>query len=913
MAEELIIDINLDDTKINETLNKISEDAQKTAKELESTFTQSINDNVDRLSESIEKASKQQDILTTVVKTSTGVITGFSFAIDRLGEQLATVFGGVTARLAGFNKGIFGLTFGLAAAGASFDILTETLKESDNEFLRFGATLTKIAGFITGGLAFALTLGITKLGEFGFAAGNRLVKNFEEAADSFIQAEREILLFNKTIDAFNVATNNAIGETAAWTSQIRQLSDELNISQVQLRKASREIVSVGSRLGLQEKQLLQLNRVVAEYAKLQGKDVFDASVAFVSALNGQSQAVTSFGVKLTEASNQQFLLKQGLDENFRSLTDAQKVQIRFNNLLSQYSTVAGLAQSASDTLAEQTNKLRINQERLNRALGEGAAIIENNNLIAFLFNTVLNGVSESVLTLLGFVGALGSRFLQVGGFLLSFSFQIIAVTKAIQLLNLALQTNIAQGLLLVRLPLLNQSLLTLISTLAGTSVAIKSVGDIIRAFALIVLNSFKQLPRVLFTFGRTLALLLLPLTPLIAKFALITAVISAFVKAVKIIEQETSLFSESLTILAEAFGFDDKINTITSLFSKLTDVIFTLSRKAVGSLVVGFASVFDLFTKIATSGIGKRIFGDTATRIQGLNSRLQSLSDRLIVAGLDFGNFGRAIAASSSNGAEALKKLEERLAAVLKQIDEATAATPQAQLAVLRETFADQQQILQEALNARLLTTDQFQKASLALTEQFKKEEERLLLESGDRQALIAKSVGENLSQLLTAGVSQGVSALGAALVKGENAFQAFGKTVLGILGDVLINIGTAIVTAGIAIDALRASLTAFFGGFAIAGGLALIALGGALKAISGGAGSIGTVGGPPGATPGAAPVPETNEPEFADTNDLERTTAVTVNVEGTIFDPIDTGRQIADLLNDAFNAGASTVQVNTA
>jgi hypothetical protein len=889
LADEnnLIITVNLDDTGVNKTLKELGKNGQETAKELEQAFKENINENVEKLSESIRDASKSQDVFQKVLKSSTATIVGFAAFVGNFGDELSKIFGGLTARIGGFNKGVFGLTFALSAAGASFDILTEVLKESNNQFVRSLATFTKIAGFIAGGFSFGLTLLITKIGDLTFEVGSRLVRAFDNAAQAFVETEKQTRLLAATVDAFNRALDGAVGSNELFTKQIQTLSKELNITQNDLRESAREIISVGTRLGLTSDQLLELNRIVAEYAKLQGKDVVQTSVAFVSALNGQSQAVTAYGVKLNEASNQQFLLKKEIDKNFKSLTESSKVQVRYNNLIDQFATVSGIASSTSDTLAEQQERLRVNQEALATAFGRGASAIEQNNLVAFGLNKILETVNEEILAFTGFVGSLGARVLQITGFLLSFSFQIIAVTKAIKLLNIALNTNIAQALLVTNLPLLNQSLLAVIQNLAGASVQIRSFGDILRAVALIATTSLKRLPVILLNIARGASVALIPFLPLIAKLTILVGVFSSLSKAFRIIQRETQFFTKALNLLSDAFGFGEKVNFVTQVFRNLGETIARVSRIIVGGLIFALAELFNILNKIAQSKIGKTVLGPLSSGINDLNNDLQGLSKRLVAANFDFAKFGSAALASG----EGPKKLKKDLVEVKKELELTGQAFNKSTLqtfATLGGTFSGFAEL---TFNAFRLFSENINKVN-----EFSKEELQQL----------ANVIGGTFAR----GVTNSIASVTKALASGQNAFEALGKSVLNLIGDLAISIGQFTIATGVA----KLALESLPGGATIAAGVGLVALGTLLKTLSGNSFVGGGVQGGFNQNPNGinnSPFPQIDQVQPG--SELERQTAVTVNVEGTVLDPVGVGQQISEILDEAFNAGASTIQVNSA
>lgn len=185
------------------------------------------------------------------------------------------------------------------------------------------------------------------------------------------------------------------------------------------------------------------------------------------------------------------------------------------------------------------------------------------------------------------------------------------------------------------------------------------------------------------------------------------------------------------------------------------------------------------------------------------------------------------------------------------------------------------------------------------------------------RVALTSEAFKAQLQQKLNSaftsfrdGVASSFAAIGAALVKGENAFAAFGKAILGVFGDLAIQVGSFYFLLGLANLFLNPAAAAT----QIAGGLALIVLGGALKALAGGAGGAGggtpstsSGGGVAAAGGGGQADPNAEATSFNDTQRGEVGTKVNVNVQGNVFDRRETGLQIADAINEAFGSNGVT------
>jgi len=146
-------------------------------------------------------------------------------------------------------------------------------------------------------------------------------------------------------------------------------------------------------------------------------------------------------------------------------------------------------------------------------------------------------------------------------------------------------------------------------------------------------------------------------------------------------------------------------------------------------------------------------------------------------------------------------------------------------------------------------------------------------------------------------------AALGKALAKGENGFKAFAGAILAGFAQVAIQLGTQFLLTGLAYKFSGIPTLEKKAAPLIAAGAALATFGGALSALGGGGGGEG--GGGDAATPVTG---------FADDEEIgedlveEKITKVAINVEGTVLDPQTVGNQIAQILNDTFEAGGTRV-----
>lgn len=171
-------------------------------------------------------------------------------------------------------------------------------------------------------------------------------------------------------------------------------------------------------------------------------------------------------------------------------------------------------------------------------------------------------------------------------------------------------------------------------------------------------------------------------------------------------------------------------------------------------------------------------------------------------------------------------------------------------------------------------------------------------------------NLGKQVGNTFVSGFSNAFASVGKAIVKGEDAFSAFGSAILQMLGAVAIQMGQFYIAAGIAAMFLNPGSGI---GMIVAGG-ALSVLGGVLQALGGGSG-----GAPSAASSGVGasqPLGETDTSSFMNemTQDQERISpnaGVQVVIQGNVLDRRETGLAIAEIINETFNTNGVTITAN--
>jgi len=390
-------------------------------------------------------------------------------------------------------------------------------------------------------------------------------------------------------------------------------------------------------------------------------------------------------------------------------------------------------------------------------------------------------------------------------------------------------------------------------------------------------------------------------------------------------EAEVNTYSGAVTQLSNAFG--DTLEAIGRFVIKSPAV-----RTAINLLKDGFVAATTAADNFAislrqenTSEVKKRIT-QLVVEINDLEERLKSTSktDNSFRVGLSgSSNASAQLTKRLAQSREELKKLEERLksnlsterearieteknvAAQKAKADAAALATKQEEIRKkvanvgltqeqqLKNQFREQEKILQQAFNEGVITDEQiFQERMLELKRQYNEKVKEINKQQETEAQRNAKSISQTLNSGLASGLSSGLQAIGRNIGEGKKAFADFGKTILGIVGDLSIQLGNAFIAIGIAKQKLEIAAP---GAAIIAAGAGLVVIGSILKAFASKSGAGGETSGGGGIATSSpsfgsepAPAEERVEPQAV----------ANITVQGDILDSEDTATRLAELIS---------------
>lgn len=224
-----------------------------------------------------------------------------------------------------------------------------------------------------------------------------------------------------------------------------------------------------------------------------------------------------------------------------------------------------------------------------------------------------------------------------------------------------------------------------------------------------------------------------------------------------------------------------------------------------------------------------------------------------------------------------------------------------------KPVVADAAEQLKNAGKPPIQDLTQFIKDGFTDAFRFVEEDENGVKRFTDRFEAEMKGRATNAVMAFRNGFVGAFSSIGQALAKGENGFAAFGKAILGLFGDLAIQLGQFYFLLGLGNLFLNPSAAAQ----QIAAGIGLQILGGFLKGLAGGGGGSSQASAGAGGAAASGGSLETAVDDVAATETEEERrpgTEVVVNVQGNVLDRRETGLELAEIINETFNTNDAVI-----
>lgn len=145
------------------------------------------------------------------------------------------------------------------------------------------------------------------------------------------------------------------------------------ISKLAAKQTGSTFMAMASGMGLASEAAadmsLQLTALSADMASFYNKTQEETAGALKSVFTGETEALKQYGIVMTETNLQAFAYSQGIQKNISAMTQAEKVQLRYNFVMQQTALAQGDFARTSGSWANQVKLVKMQFEEFASSLG----------------------------------------------------------------------------------------------------------------------------------------------------------------------------------------------------------------------------------------------------------------------------------------------------------------------------------------------------------------------------------------------------------------------------------------------------------------------------------------------------------------------------------------------------------------
>lgn len=168
---------------------------------------------------------------------------------------------------------------------------------------------------------------------------------------------------------------------------------------------------------------MSLVQLGADMASFKNISIERANVALQAIYTGETESLKAMGIVMTEANLEQFAMAQGCEKTYKSMSQTEKVMLRYKYVMSMTTNAQGDFVRTGDSLANQSRKLGENIKQLGASFGKilepsiTNAINTINGLVSWI-NGLDDGVKRVITTGAEIVAAVPVIITAIGGVIL---------------------------------------------------------------------------------------------------------------------------------------------------------------------------------------------------------------------------------------------------------------------------------------------------------------------------------------------------------------------------------------------------------------------------------------------------------------------------------------------------------------
>lgn len=184
---------------------------------------------------------------------------------------------------------------------------------------------------------------------------------------------------------------------------------DFGMSELTAKQVASRFQAMGTAMGFSQGKMadmsLQLTKLTADMASFYDMEQSDVARNLQAVFTGETEPLRKYGLDLTQATLKEWAMKQGLDADISSMTQAEKTMLRYQYVMANTAAAQGDFARTADTWANQVRILKQSFEQLASIIG--VALINAFKPFVKTLNAVMQKVIDFATTV---TNALGSIF-----------------------------------------------------------------------------------------------------------------------------------------------------------------------------------------------------------------------------------------------------------------------------------------------------------------------------------------------------------------------------------------------------------------------------------------------------------------------------------------------------------------------
>ena len=148
---------------------------------------------------------------------------------------------------------------------------------------------------------------------------------------------------------------------------------DFGMSELTVKQVASRFQAMGTAMGFTRAEMadmsVELTKLTADMASFYNLEQKDVAEDLQSIFTGQTRPLRQYGLDLTEATLKEWALKQGLDANIQSMTQAEKTMLRYQYVMANTGAAQGDFQRTAESYANKIRILKMNLEELGSVVG----------------------------------------------------------------------------------------------------------------------------------------------------------------------------------------------------------------------------------------------------------------------------------------------------------------------------------------------------------------------------------------------------------------------------------------------------------------------------------------------------------------------------------------------------------------